>query len=166
MAGERAVAQDAAASVDQRATRGGAGPLDAVTEQQLTSSGRVVAAVRVARYPGRAPARRRLLSRSRPRTGISAAGALARRSRSGVRRANPVARGAVRSTTRRVTIGTSLFLIAVGAILKYAVTAHVEGVDIQTVGVILMVVGVLGLILGLYLLMRGRWSAPGPPELP
>jgi hypothetical protein len=32
--------------------------------------------------------------------------------------------------------------------------------------VILMVVGVLGLILGLYLLMRGRWSAPGPPELP
>jgi uncharacterized membrane protein YfcA len=72
----------------------------------------------------------------------------------------------VRSTTREVTIGTSLFLIAVGAILKYAVTAHLEGVDIQTVGVILMVVGVLGLILGLYLLMRGRWSAPGPPELP
>jgi uncharacterized membrane protein YfcA len=64
-----------------------------------------------------------------------------------------------------VTIGTSLFLIAVGAILKYAVTAHLEGVDIQTVGVILMVVGVLGLILGLYLLMRGRWSAPGPPEV-
>ena len=71
----------------------------------------------------------------------------------------------MRSTTRGVTIGTSLFLIAVGAILKYAVTAHVEGVDIQTVGVILMVVGVLGLILGLYLLMRGRWSAPGPPEV-
>jgi hypothetical protein len=65
-----------------------------------------------------------------------------------------------------VTIGTSLFLIAVGAILKYAVTAHVEGVDIQTVGVILMVVGALGLVLGLYLLLRGRWSAPGPPELP
>ena len=65
-----------------------------------------------------------------------------------------------------MTIGTSLFLIAIGAILKYAVTAHVEGVDIQTVGVILMVVGVLGLVLGLYLLMRGRWSAPGPPEIP
>jgi hypothetical protein len=64
-----------------------------------------------------------------------------------------------------VTIGTSLFLIAIGAILKYAVTAHVSGIDIQTVGVILMVVGVIGLILGLYLLMRARWSAPGPPEV-
>jgi hypothetical protein len=72
----------------------------------------------------------------------------------------------VRTTTRRVTIGTSLFLIAVGAILKYAVTAHVSGIDIQTVGVILMVVGVIGLVLGLYLLMRARWGAPGPPELP
>jgi hypothetical protein len=65
-----------------------------------------------------------------------------------------------------VTIGTSLFLIAVGAILKYAVTADIEGVDIQTVGVILMVIGCLGLILGLYLLVRGRWTSPGPPELP
>jgi hypothetical protein len=65
-----------------------------------------------------------------------------------------------------VTIGTSLFLIAVGAILKYAVTVHVEGVDINTVGVVLMVVGVVGLLLGLYLLLRGRWATPSPPELP
>ena len=65
-----------------------------------------------------------------------------------------------------MTIGTSLFLIAVGAILKYAVTAHVQGVDINTVGVILMVVGLIGLVLGLYLLVRGRWAAPSPPELP
>jgi hypothetical protein len=65
-----------------------------------------------------------------------------------------------------VTIGTSLFLIAVGAILKYAVTVHVEGVDIETVGVILMVVGVVGLVLGLYLLLRGRWATTRPPELP
>jgi hypothetical protein len=65
-----------------------------------------------------------------------------------------------------VTIGTSLFLIAVGAILRYAVTAEIEGVDIQTVGEILLVVGAFGLVLGLYLLVRGRWSAPGPPELP
>jgi hypothetical protein len=48
-----------------------------------------------------------------------------------------------------VTIGTSILLIAVGAILKYAVTAHVSGIDIQTCGVILMVVGILGLILSL-----------------
>jgi membrane protein implicated in regulation of membrane protease activity len=48
-----------------------------------------------------------------------------------------------------MTIGTSILLIAAGAILKYAVTAHVSGVDIQTVGVILMLVGILGLILSL-----------------
>ena len=46
-------------------------------------------------------------------------------------------------------IGTSIFLIAVGAILKYAVTASVSGVDLDVVGVILMVVGVIGLLLSL-----------------
>jgi sulfite exporter TauE/SafE len=46
-------------------------------------------------------------------------------------------------------IGTSIFLIAVGAILKYAVTADVQGVQLDTVGVILMVVGVIGLLLSL-----------------
>jgi hypothetical protein len=46
-------------------------------------------------------------------------------------------------------IGTSIFLIAVGAILKYAVTADVSGVDLDVVGVILMVVGVIGLLLSL-----------------
>jgi hypothetical protein len=44
-------------------------------------------------------------------------------------------------------IGTSIFLIAVGAILKYAVTADVSGIDLDIVGVILMVVGVVGLLL-------------------
>jgi uncharacterized protein DUF6458 len=48
-----------------------------------------------------------------------------------------------------VGIGTSIFLIAVGAILKYAVTADVSGVDVNTVGVILMVVGVVGVLLSL-----------------
>jgi hypothetical protein len=46
-------------------------------------------------------------------------------------------------------IGTSIFLIAVGAILKFAVTATVAGVDIQTAGVILMVVGAIGLVISL-----------------
>ena len=46
-------------------------------------------------------------------------------------------------------IGTSLFLIAVGAVLAWAVTATVAGVDIQTAGVILMVVGAIGLIVSL-----------------
>jgi hypothetical protein len=47
-------------------------------------------------------------------------------------------------------IGTSIFLIAVGAILKYAVTASTSGVDLDTVGIILMVVGVIGLLLSLF----------------
>ena len=46
-------------------------------------------------------------------------------------------------------IGTSIFLIAVGAILKFAVTGHVSGVNIDTVGVILMIVGAVGLVLSL-----------------
>jgi hypothetical protein len=48
-------------------------------------------------------------------------------------------------------IGASLFLIALGAILKWAVTAHVSGVNIHVVGVILMVVGILGLLFDLVL---------------
>ena len=44
-------------------------------------------------------------------------------------------------------IGTSIFLIAVGAILRYAVTGNVEGIDLDVVGLILMIVGVIGLVL-------------------
>jgi hypothetical protein len=44
-------------------------------------------------------------------------------------------------------LGTSIFLIAVGATLTFAVTFSVSGIDLATVGVILMVVGVLGVIL-------------------
>ena len=49
-----------------------------------------------------------------------------------------------------MTIGTSLFLIAVGAILRYAVKDEWKAVDVPTVGLILMIVGAIGLILGLY----------------
>lgn len=52
-------------------------------------------------------------------------------------------------------IGTSIFLIAVGAILKFAVSATTGGVDIQTVGLILMIVGVLGLLISLFYLSWG-----------
>jgi hypothetical protein len=56
-----------------------------------------------------------------------------------------------------MTIGTSLFLIAVGAILRYAVHDSVKAIDLATVGLILMIVGVVGLILGLYMaFVRGR----------
>lgn len=53
-------------------------------------------------------------------------------------------------------IGTSIFLIAVGAILKYAVTATVAGFNIQTAGVILIVAGIVGLLVSLFLLMSTR----------
>jgi hypothetical protein len=62
-----------------------------------------------------------------------------------------------------MTIGASLLLIAVGAILKYAVTFHVSGVNIHVVGVILMIAGILGLVLGLFMAFSGRDSATAPP---
>jgi hypothetical protein len=58
-----------------------------------------------------------------------------------------------------MTIGTSLFLIAVGAILKYAVTTHVAGLNVHTAGLILMIVGIVGLLIGLFLVVR-----PGSPK--
>lgn len=55
-----------------------------------------------------------------------------------------------------MTTGTSLFFIAVGAILRYAVTASVSGVSLTTVGLILMIIGIAGLVLSLlYMLAWG-----------
>ena len=48
-----------------------------------------------------------------------------------------------------MSIGVSLFLIAVGAILRYAVTASVQGIELATVGLILMIVGIIGLAVAL-----------------
>ncbi|MDQ1702734.1 MAG: hypothetical protein QOF57_1986 [Frankiaceae bacterium] len=52
-------------------------------------------------------------------------------------------------------IGVSIFLIAVGAILKFAVNVHSSGFNIATVGVILMVVGAIGLLMST--LIFGSW---------
>lgn len=48
-----------------------------------------------------------------------------------------------------MTIGAALALIAVGAVLKWAVTAHVTGFDIQTAGTVIFIVGLLGLVLAI-----------------
>jgi hypothetical protein len=56
-------------------------------------------------------------------------------------------------------IGASLFLIAVGAILAFAVTADVQGVEIATVGWILMIVGIVGFLLSL--LFWSTWGGVG-----
>jgi len=55
-----------------------------------------------------------------------------------------------------VTIAGSIFLIAVGAILRYATNVHVQGVSIDTVGLILMIAGVAGLILSFF--QEAIWS--------
>jgi hypothetical protein len=55
-----------------------------------------------------------------------------------------------------MTIGSSIFLIAVGAILRYAVTATVSGISIQTIGLILMLAGIVGLLLSMFYLLAWR----------
>ena len=57
-------------------------------------------------------------------------------------------------------IGVSVFLIALGAIFKYAVTDAIPGVELGTVGTILMIAGVLGLLVSLfYTLLYSRRDA-------
>ena len=51
-------------------------------------------------------------------------------------------------------VGTSIFLIAVGAILYFAVNADISGLEISTVGLILMIVGILGLVISLFLMSK------------
>jgi uncharacterized membrane protein YedE/YeeE len=47
-------------------------------------------------------------------------------------------------------VGTSLFLIAIGAILRFAVTVTARGFNIHTIGLILMIVGFAGLLLSAF----------------
>ena len=49
-----------------------------------------------------------------------------------------------------MTTAGALFLIAVGAILRYATNLHLKGVSLDTVGLILMIAGVAGLVLGFF----------------
>ena len=51
-----------------------------------------------------------------------------------------------------MAVGTSLLLIAIGAVLALAVSYEFSGVDIQTVGAILVVVGIIGLLFSLLFL--------------
>jgi hypothetical protein len=58
-----------------------------------------------------------------------------------------------------VGFGVSIFLIALGAILAFAVSAEVAGLDIQTVGWILLGVGIVGLVLSM--IFWSSWGGPG-----
>jgi hypothetical protein len=64
-------------------------------------------------------------------------------------------------------IGVSIFLIAVGAILYFAVNVTASGLSIATVGLILMAVGALGLVVSLFALAATRrtyYYDSGPPR--
>ncbi len=63
-------------------------------------------------------------------------------------------------------IGGSIVLIAIGAILKWAVEFEVAGIEIGTVGVILMVVGVIGLIASMIYMRRGDLDAADRRDAP
>jgi hypothetical protein len=55
-----------------------------------------------------------------------------------------------------MALGTSMVLIAIGAVLKYAVTFEVIGIDIQVVGTILLIIGIVGLIISLIFMFASR----------
>src|SRR4051794_41910774 len=79
-----------------------------------------------------------------------------------------------------MTIGGSLLLVAVGAILRYATNLSIKGVDVDEVGLILMIVGIVGFVIALvYELVAaggrtrlyrrppsGRGKAPPPAAVP
>jgi len=58
-------------------------------------------------------------------------------------------------------IGISIFLMAVGAVLTFAVDAVTDGVNLDTVGIILMVVGALGLLASLVIFGGSGWHRGG-----
>jgi hypothetical protein len=66
-----------------------------------------------------------------------------------------------------MTLGTSIFLIAVGAIIRYALTFDVSGVSRPVIGLILIVAGIVGVVLSLiYMASARRRVVGGPYEEP
>ncbi len=62
-------------------------------------------------------------------------------------------------------LSVSILLLAVGAILRFAVSATTSGIDLQVVGVILMVVGIIGMVLSLLFWSSWAGSRPGARSL-
>ena len=56
-------------------------------------------------------------------------------------------------------LGVGIFLTALGAILAFAVSADVSGVNIHTIGWILLIVGIAGVVLSL--IFWSTWAGPG-----
>jgi uncharacterized Tic20 family protein len=65
-----------------------------------------------------------------------------------------------------MTIGGSIALIVIGAILRFAITWSPNGIDLQLVGVIVMLGGIVGLIISLaFLFARMRSTTPAATEV-
>jgi hypothetical protein len=62
-----------------------------------------------------------------------------------------------------MAVGTSICLIAIGAILRWALTVDVAGIDLEVVGLILMIAGALGLVIGVWISLSARRRV-GPPR--
>ena len=60
-------------------------------------------------------------------------------------------------------LGTSIFLLAAGAIIRYGLTFHVSGVSRPTIGLILIVAGIVGVVLSLLFSATGRRRVVGEP---
>ena len=56
-------------------------------------------------------------------------------------------------------IGVSLILIAVGAVLAFAVHVSTSGFNVNTIGYILLVVGIVGFLLSM--VFWSSWAGPG-----
>jgi hypothetical protein len=56
-------------------------------------------------------------------------------------------------------LGVGIFLAAIGAILIWAVSADVSGVNIHAIGWILLIVGIVGIILSM--IFWSSWAGPG-----
>lgn len=66
-----------------------------------------------------------------------------------------------------MTLGTSIFLIVVGAIVRYGLTFSVSGVSRPVIGLILIIAGIVGLVLSLiYMATARRRAVAGPYEEP
>lgn len=65
-----------------------------------------------------------------------------------------------------MTIGGSILLLAIGAILRFAVEVSVQGIDLQVVGLILMIAGAVGLVLALFYtyVLAERGGYPDEPR--
>lgn len=52
-----------------------------------------------------------------------------------------------------MSAAAAIFLVAIGAILRYAISDSIEGVDLETIGLILMIAGVAGLLIGIAMML-------------